>query len=190
MQVIQGGTASYRAKAFLRSKEKSVSESERADEYRRAYYFPEERIARKAARVGAGERGRAKRAAAQAERVSERAALFIPARDAFVEYRAYCNAKRRCTDPGHPNYERYGGRGVEFRFANFIEFFDEVGPRPAGRTPKGRAIYSLHRIDNDGHYEIGNVCWATQKEQCAPGNRRAPTSVTLPSVVLPPSIAA
>lgn len=53
---------------------------------------------------------------------------------------------------------------VEFRFSSFREFWDELGPRPAGRTGKS-STYSLERINNMGHYEKGNVRWATRKEQ-------------------------
>ena len=48
----------------------------------------------------------------------------------------------------------------------------DLGPRPEGKYTSGRAMYSLHRINNDGNYEPGNCKWATQKEQCA--NRRKP----------------
>ena len=48
---------------------------------------------------------------------------------------------------------------VEFRFLSFDEFFAELGPRPEG--------HSVDRIDPLGHYEPGNVRWATVLEQAA-----------------------
>jgi hypothetical protein len=56
-----------------------------------------------------------------------------------------------------PNYTNYGGRGIQFLFDSFEQFYAEIGPRPAGLT--------LDRIHNDGHYEPGNVRWATRSEQ-------------------------
>jgi hypothetical protein len=70
-------------------------------------------------------------------------------------YRSYWQAKRRCKES--PYYTE-----VEFRFDDFDEWFTELGPRPEG--------CSVDRIDNLGHYEPGNVRWATHKEQC--NNRR------------------
>ena len=71
---------------------------------------------------------------------------------------AYANAKQRCTNPNKWNYKNYGGRGIQFKFNSFEEFEAELGPRPSGK--------SLDRYpDNDGHYEPGNVRWATPKEQ-------------------------
>lgn len=79
------------------------------------------------------------------------------------EYRAYIGAKRRCQNPKDKDYAEYGGRGIEFRFNSFEEFLTEIGPRPS-------RFYTNDRVDNDGHYEIGNVAWATFQQQA--NNRR------------------
>jgi hypothetical protein len=81
------------------------------------------------------------------------------------EWTSFHAAKKRCTNTKAKQYADYGGRGIKFRFKSFEEFFAEVGPRP---EPKFK--YSLERIDNDGHYESGNVRWATKKQQAR--NRR------------------
>lgn len=78
------------------------------------------------------------------------------------EFKSWQSAKARCTRPSNIGWKNYGGRGIEFRFKSFAEFYEHVGPRPAGM--------SLDRIDPNGHYEIGNVRWATYSEQIA--NRR------------------
>jgi hypothetical protein len=78
------------------------------------------------------------------------------------EYRAYQDAKQRCTNPNSGRWYTHGGRGIQFLFNNFGEFFEAVGARPEGMT--------LDRIDNDGHYEAGNLRWATPSQQMS--NRR------------------
>lgn len=78
---------------------------------------------------------------------------------ASPEYRSYTGAKARCTNPSRHNYPRYGGRGIQFRFESFEQFLAELGRKP---TPQ----HTLDRYpDNNGHYEPGNVRWATSKEQ-------------------------
>lgn len=72
---------------------------------------------------------------------------------------SYKGAKRRCTSPTHKNYDEYGGRGIEFRFSSFGEFLDTL---ESSWFPGA----TLERINNDGHYEVGNVRWATRSEQC------------------------
>ena len=66
-------------------------------------------------------------------------------------YWIYHEAKRRCTKPSHKRYKDYGGRGIQFKFTSFDEFLNELGTRPSN--------FELDRINNDGHYEVGNVRW-------------------------------
>lgn len=82
-----------------------------------------------------------------------------------LEYGSYCGAKSRCQNSNNTSFIDYGGRGIEFKFNSFEEFYKELGDKP---EPKYE--YSLDRIDNDGHYEVGNVRWSTRKEQA--NNRR------------------
>lgn len=72
-------------------------------------------------------------------------------------FASYLAAKRRCTDPNIIDFKNYGGRGIEFRFESFEQFFAEVGHRPYRET--------IDRIDVNGHYEPGNVKWSTRSEQ-------------------------
>ena len=81
------------------------------------------------------------------------------------EWTSYHGAKKRCNPKFIDKYPDYGGRGIEFRFKSFDEFFAEVGPRPEPKFD-----YSLERIDNNGHYEKGNIRWATKIQQAR--NRR------------------
>lgn len=73
-------------------------------------------------------------------------------------YHAYRNAKRRCDNPDDKAYKRYGARGIKFLFVNLSQFVTELGPQPAEGM-------SVDRKDNNGHYEPGNVRWATTIEQ-------------------------
>jgi len=70
------------------------------------------------------------------------------------ERAAYYDAWRRCTNPKVECYTDYGARGIKFSFTSFSAFLREIGPRPSSR-------HRLDRIDNDGHYEPGNVRWST-----------------------------
>lgn len=72
------------------------------------------------------------------------------------ENQAYHDAKRRCNNVKHKQYSNYGGRGIKFNFKSFWEFLECVGYKPKG--------FCLDRIDNNGHYEVGNVRWVSYTE--------------------------
>jgi hypothetical protein len=73
----------------------------------------------------------------------------------------------RCTNPNDPSYRNYGGRGIHVYpewLDDYAAFLEHVGRRP---TPR----HSLDRINNEGHYEPGNLRWATLRQQAR--NRRS-----------------
>lgn len=75
------------------------------------------------------------------------------------EYKWLYGMKNRCENPRDVAYKHYGGRGIECRFTTVEELKDALGDRPSPH-------HSIDRIDNDGHYEKGNVRWATSSTQC------------------------
>lgn len=78
-----------------------------------------------------------------------------------AEYDAWVDMKRRCLNYKAPNFKNYGGRGIRVCDAwvdSFEAFIEHIGPRPSLK-------HSIDRIDNDGHYEPGNVRWATMSAQ-------------------------
>lgn len=79
-------------------------------------------------------------------------------------WRVFNNMKQRCTDPRHFNYRRYGGRGIRILFESVEEFIDYVVNDLGYDTYNKIKGLQIDRIDNDGHYEKGNIRFVTAKE--------------------------
>lgn len=84
-------------------------------------------------------------------------------------YLTYAGIKQRCFNPSAANYRLYGGRGITMHepwvkaFWQFVADIErEIGPKPGKK-------HTLDRIDANGHYEPGNLRWATWEVQN--GNR-------------------
>lgn len=87
-------------------------------------------------------------------------------------YDTWYAMKRRCQDPTHVAYKRYGGKGITVcpEWQVFSIFAQDMGERPEGLT--------LERKDNTKGYSPDNCVWATRAEQSA--NRGAyTTNVTM-----------
>ena len=74
-------------------------------------------------------------------------------------YGIWSDMIKRCTNPNHKFWSRYGGRGIRIcdawlRYENFIADMGEPPPK-----------YSIERKNNDGNYEPGNCIWVDQKTQ-------------------------
>ena len=84
-----------------------------------------------------------------------------PGSGASRTWNSWSNMTRRCTNPNHPRYADWGGRGITIdpRWADFRNFLADMGERPPGTT--------LHRKDNDGNYCRENCEWATPAVQAA-----------------------
>ena len=87
------------------------------------------------------------------------------------EYYAWKAARQRTTNPNDKDWGNYGGRGIAMcdswrRSGGFEKFFAHIGPKPG-------PSYSLDRVDNDGHYEPGNVRWADKATQSRNQRKRA-----------------
>jgi hypothetical protein len=76
-------------------------------------------------------------------------------------YKSFNAAKSRCSNVEN---KAYGGRGIRFNFSSFEEFWTHIGST-------WRPGLSLDRIDNNGHYEIGNVRYVSLADQAR--NRRS-----------------
>ncbi len=81
------------------------------------------------------------------------------------------NARQRCTNPNDKDYKNYGAKGIQV-LLTLDELIEAIGlPAASG--------LSVDRIDPNGHYELGNVRWASKAVQAA-NKKASPGGSTLP----------
>lgn len=104
---------------------------------------------------------------------SKRQRYVLTGKSGTHEYKIWNMMVQRCRDSHHPNYRLYGARGIRVCQEwqdSFDAFLLHVGKCPASG-------YQLDRIDNDGHYEPGNVRWVDRKQNMR--NRRNNVRLTI-----------
>lgn len=79
-------------------------------------------------------------------------------------YMTWANMINRCTNPNHPGYLSYGGRGISVCqewMCDFKAFYNYATSLPDYGVPNR----SLDRIDNSLGYLPDNLKWSTRSEQ-------------------------
>lgn len=110
------------------------------------------------------------------ELLSERSITHGRSKDAI--YRIWAGIKQRCCNPSTLQYHDYGGRGIsmceEWR-SDFVAFVWHVGERPS-------PLHTIERINCNGNYEPGNVCWLLRADQNS--NKRNTHAITVDDLTL------
>ena len=78
-------------------------------------------------------------------------------------YWRWSHMKQRCYQPRNPDYKNYGARGItvcDDWIKNFWNYAAHVESLPGYQDGS-----TIDRINNDGHYEPGNLRWACRTTQ-------------------------
>jgi carbohydrate-binding DOMON domain-containing protein len=71
--------------------------------------------------------------------------------------------KDRCNNPKNKSYYTYGGRGIKLLFSK-EEFLKQMSKSFVEHRKVNKST-TLNRINNDKHYSLDNIEWASMSEQ-------------------------
>lgn len=71
--------------------------------------------------------------------------------------------KQRCNNPNNPRYKDYGDRGIKCLFETANDFICYIIDVLGFNTIEKLKGLQIDRIENDGHYEPGNIRFVTAK---------------------------
>jgi len=81
--------------------------------------------------------------------------------------KCFTEAKGRCENPNHIGFKTYGGRGIKVKISreSFVRWYI--------KEANGRVDLTIDRIDNDGHYEFGNIRLITRFENLSKAHKES-----------------
>ena len=92
-------------------------------------------------------------------------------------YSCWTRQRGWCFNPKDHHWKYYGGKGVQFLFKTFPEFYLHVGDQPPGCW--------LMRKDRDGNFEAGNLHWVERRSRA---KKKSPARIGRASNTTPGSI--
>lgn len=84
-------------------------------------------------------------------------------------YTRWLAMKQRVNNPASNNYANYGNRGIQIKdgLDDFVTYANYVTSLDGYNESKLSISLQLDRIDNEGHYEKGNLRWTDRSTQIA-----------------------
>lgn len=100
-------------------------------------------------------------------------------------YQIWNGMKQRTSNPNHPSFNYYGGRGITVceRWLDFGGFHEDTHADYLKHVEEyGEADTTLDRLNSDGNYEPSNCRWATRTEQARNRRTRSDSSTGVTGV--------